>query len=73
MSTTNVESWVDKPLAEIGAVYPFVGSEGLLVILLVAAWIGWHIWQVGLEKQQEQELLSLVNQERAEEQTPDVS
>ena len=26
-----------------GAIYPGVGSEGILVIILVVLWIGWHV------------------------------
>ena len=25
------------------AIYPMVGTEGLLVILLLVIWIGWHV------------------------------
>lgn len=56
MSTTPVETWATD-LAEIGPVYPFVGSEGLMVIVCFAAWIGWHIWQIRCEKRDEEEAL----------------
>lgn len=56
MSTTSVESWAVE-LADIGPIYPFVGSEGLMVVLAVVAWIGWHIWQIRDEKRQEEEIL----------------
>lgn len=39
-----VETWA-VDLAEVGAVYPMVGTEGILVAILVVFWIGWHIWQ----------------------------
>ena len=53
---TPVETWATD-LAEIGPVYPFVGSEGLMVIVCFAAWMGWHIWQIRCEKRDEKEAL----------------
>ncbi|WP_291733584.1 hypothetical protein [Leisingera sp. F5] len=41
MSTIGYDSWA-VDLAEVGAVYPFQGSEGLMVVLGVVFWIGWH-------------------------------
>jgi hypothetical protein len=41
MSTGNVTSW-DGNVVDIGPLYPFVGSEGLLVLVLVALWVVWH-------------------------------
>tara|TARA_B100000586_G_scaffold9974_1_gene6917 strand:- start:572 stop:793 length:222 start_codon:yes stop_codon:yes gene_type:complete len=45
MATVN--NWIDHlSAAEVkGAVYPFVGSEGVLVIVLLVIWIGWHVLQ----------------------------
>lgn len=57
MSTTVVESWA-VDLAELGAIYPFVGSEVLLVVLTVIAWIGWHVWQMRHEKEEEEAILN---------------
>ena len=56
MSTTPVETWA-VDLAELGPIYPFVGSEGLMVVLAFAAWIVWHIWQFRNEKREEEESL----------------
>lgn len=56
MSTTNVTSWATD-IAELGAIYPFVGSEGLMVFLGVVAWIGWHVWQIRHERQEEEKIL----------------
>jgi len=50
MSTTGIESWA-VDLKDVGAIYPFQGSEGLLVVIGVVAWIGWHIWQSRWEKE----------------------
>ena len=45
MSTNGMENWA-VDLKNIGAIYPFQGSETLLVILGLAFWIGWHVWQI---------------------------
>ena len=40
-----VTNWIDHlSAAEVkGAVYPGVGTEGVLVIILLVIWIGWHV------------------------------
>ena len=40
-----VTNWIDHlSAAEVqGPVYPGVGTEGILVLVLVVIWIGWHI------------------------------
>ena len=42
-----VSNWIDhlnKPAEEVaGAVYPGVGSEGILVLVLFVSWIGWTV------------------------------
>jgi len=48
MSTGSFENWHGNML-DIGPLYPFVGSEGLLIILGLVFWIGWHIWQHRME------------------------
>jgi hypothetical protein len=48
MSTGTFDSWGGNML-EIGPLYPFVGSEMLLVIVGVVFWVGWHIWQARME------------------------
>jgi hypothetical protein len=50
MSTTMVESWA-VDLADVGPIYPLVGSEFIWVILGVVFWIGWHVWQIKFEKE----------------------
>ena len=44
MSMTNVESWA-VDLAEVGAIYPMVGTEVILWIIGMVLWIVWHVWQ----------------------------
>ncbi|MFZ5791743.1 MAG: hypothetical protein ACOY3L_13710 [Pseudomonadota bacterium] len=48
MSTGNFENWHGNML-DIGPLYPFVGSEGLLTIIGFAFWIVWMIWQWRME------------------------
>ena len=48
MSTNGMESWA-VDLKTIGAIYPFQGSEVLMVLLGLAFWIGWHIIQTRQE------------------------
>ena len=41
-----VSNWIDHLSAKevVGAVYPGAGSsEGLLVILAIILWVGWHV------------------------------
>ena len=63
-----VTNWIDhlnKPAEEVvGAVYPGAGStEGLLVILAIILWVGWHVLRLARKnmnlKSQELERLSL--------------
>ena len=56
----NVTNWVEHLSAEevVGAVYPGAGSsEGLLVILAIILWVGWHVL-TGRSESQELERLS---------------
>lgn len=54
MTTTTVTSWA-VDLKDVGAIYPFQGSEGIMVIIAVATWIGWHIWCNRWEKEYHRE------------------
>ena len=46
--TGNFTNW-DGNILDIGPIYPFVGWETLMVIVLVVAWVGWHIMQMRME------------------------
>ena len=46
--TGNFTNW-DGDLTAVGPIYPFVGSEMLMVIILLVVWIGWHIVQLRME------------------------
>jgi hypothetical protein len=48
MSTGNFANW-DGDLTLLGPIYPFVGSEMLMVILAVIFWVGFHILQIRME------------------------
>lgn len=48
MSTTPVQTF-DVDLATLGPVYPFVGSEMLLVLAALVVWVGFHVWQIRFE------------------------
>ncbi len=39
-------------MLDIGPLYPFVGLEGLMVVLGVVFWVGWHILQIASENRQ---------------------
>ncbi len=43
-----VTSWSGN-IADIGPIYPMVGTEGLLVIIGLVTWIIWHIVQTKME------------------------
>lgn len=49
MSTTGITSWA-VDLKDVGAIYPFQGTETILVIVGLATWIIWHIWEIVWEK-----------------------
>ncbi len=52
MSTTTVETWAGADLSTLGPIYPFVGTETILVIVGVIFWLGFHFIQAGQEKKQ---------------------
>ena len=60
MSTTPVESWA-VDISTLGPVYPFVGSEMVMVIVGVVLWVLFHIIQITQENRilnEEQRALS---------------
>ena len=54
-----VTNWIDHlSAAEVqGAIYPYVGTEGIMVIVLLVIWIGWHVI-TGASEQAEQDKLA---------------
>ena len=53
-----VTNWIDHlSAAEVkGAIYPGVGTEGILVIVLLVIWIGWHVVTDASESKELQQL-----------------
>ena len=53
-----VTNWIDHlSAAEVqGAVYPGVGTEGILVLVLAVIWIGWHVISNAQEKSKMNEI-----------------
>ena len=49
-----VTNWIDHlSAAEVqGAVYPGVGTEGIMVIVLLVIWIGWHVITAASEQEE---------------------
>ena len=52
MSTTNVETWAGADLSTLGPIYPFVGTETILLIVGVIFWLAFHFIQAGQEKRE---------------------
>jgi hypothetical protein len=48
MSTGSFENWAGN-IADMGPIYPFVGSEFALFIIGMALWIAWHVVQTKRE------------------------
>jgi len=64
MSTTPIETFA-VDLATLGPIYPFVGTEKILVLVLFVVWIAFTIWQMRFENRRyERELAHLNTPER---------
>lgn len=50
MSTGNFENWAGN-ISEIGAIYPFVGSETFMAIAGIVFWLWWHVKQSKIENE----------------------
>lgn len=51
MSTIGLSSWA-VDLKDVGAIYPFQGTEVLMVIVGLVFWVGWHIIQMRQESEE---------------------
>ena len=51
MSTIGYESWA-VDMADVGAIYPFQGFEGLMVFVGVVFWLSWHVIQFRRETEE---------------------
>ena len=58
LSTDNAGDEIGMQIA--GAVYPGVGSEGILVLIAFVIWIGWHV----ISAKQESDKLSKLAKRR---------
>ncbi len=45
MRTGLIETWAGNP-ADVGPMYPFVGSEVPLFVVCIVLWIAYTIWQI---------------------------
>ena len=62
--STGLETW-NQSMLEIGAAYPFVGSEMLLALVGLASWVIWHVIQFKAEnKTYEEEKRAFSDKER---------
>jgi len=54
-----VTNWIDHLSAKevAGAIYPGVGTETILVIILLVIWVGWHV-MTGIAEDEEQAKLA---------------
>jgi hypothetical protein len=59
--TGNFGNW-DGPINAIGPIYPFVGWEMLMVIVLLVFWIAWHIIQIRKEYSEFEEQARMLQQ-----------
>jgi hypothetical protein len=50
MSTTPVDTWA-VDLTNVTFIYPFVGSEFIMVVIAVILWLIWTVWQCKFESQ----------------------
>ncbi len=39
-------------LADVGAIYPWQGAEGIMVLVAVVLWLAWHVWQLKAENKE---------------------
>ena len=59
--TGNFGDW-NGNMVDIGPIYPFVGWEMLMVIILLVFWIGWHVVQMRMENRQHEEDARMLRQ-----------
>ena len=61
-----MESWA-VDMKDVGAIYPMQGLEWLLALVLLGAWIGWHVWQFAYQrKRYDEEVARYGNAEEIE-------
>ena len=60
-SNEDFDNWL-KELADIGPLYPLVGSEGVWVTAVAFFWIWWHMAQIRIESQLDREQLEAIGE-----------
>ena len=61
MATGAVDNWLN--IDQFGAIYPFVGTEGVLAFVGIAFWIIWHILQVRKENAEFKQDIENINKQ----------
>ena len=46
-----VTDWSTTTFADLGPIYPWVGSEVVMALVGIAAWIAWHFIQAKMENE----------------------
>ncbi len=59
-----VVTWAET-ITDIGPMYPFVGMEMLMVAVVGAFWIAWHVVQIRAENREFQEDIARLQTEKA--------
>ncbi len=59
-----IASW-SGTMTDIGPMYPFVGTEMLMVIVVGAFWVAWHIIQTRAETREFEDSLARLKDEKA--------
>jgi hypothetical protein len=61
MSTGNFTDW-NGEITSLGPLYPFVGWEIPMAIILLVAWAVWHVMQVRMENRAHEDQARLLRQ-----------
>jgi uncharacterized membrane protein YjfL (UPF0719 family) len=59
--TGNFTDW-NGAMTDIGPIYPFVGWEVVMVVILLIVWVIWHIMQIRMENRLHDEHAALLRQ-----------
>ncbi len=64
MSAIGLDSWA-VDLKDVGAIYPWQGTETAMVVIAVALWIVWHVWQIRAENAEIREKMRHLDADKA--------
>jgi hypothetical protein len=62
MTLEEVGTWTGN-VADIGPIYPWVGGEWIMAIVLLVIWVVWHIWQFSMENRNYEDDLQTLRRE----------